>query len=77
MPAPVPALPQELWDIIHDIAKRDTAARVLQRAVRAQIQRAKGQPWDLPALIRDCPSVWGMPALFFTLTLSEDMKEVN
>lgn len=52
MASKVPELPDELLRLIW--AKhwqREHGACQIQRAVRATIARAQGDPWDLPALI--------------------------
>jgi len=81
----VPELPEELWQAIHAIARRNSAATVLQRAVRIAIQRSEGSPWDLPALLPGTPPsprrpdyghlnlLEDLPAMFFTLTVDQEL----
>ena len=47
----VPALPDDLLRMIWAKVWQLDAACVIQRAVRAAIARADGDPWDLPQLV--------------------------
>ena len=50
----VPALPDDLMRMIWAKVWQLDAVCIIQRAVRAAIVRANGDPWDLPALV----NVW-------------------
>ena len=56
-----PGLPADVLRMIWQRVWRDDAARLVQRAVRAKVVRARGDLWNLPGLVApDDLFMWDM-----------------
>ena len=78
----VPELPQDVHRAIWQLRWRADAACVLQRAVRAKIARARGDPWDLPPLMDPeewlVPyNVWLWPNMWLMWPPMDEMQDVD